>query len=60
MPSLSELMSLPPMSYEWPILLWALALVPILLGLYVLAQFRRRTYAMRFTNLALLRSLLAR
>ena len=53
-------MSLPPMSYEWPLLLWGLALVPILLLLYVLAQHRRRAYAMRFTNLALLREVAGR
>jgi len=48
------------MTYEWPLLLWTLALVPILLLLYVLVQFRRRAYAMRFTNLALLREVAGR
>jgi len=57
MPSLP---SLPPMNYEWPLLLWGLAVVPILLLLYVLAQRRRRAYAMRFTNLALLREVAGR
>lgn len=38
------------MTFEWPILLSALGLVPVLL-----AQRRRRAYALRFTNLALLR-----
>jgi Ca-activated chloride channel homolog len=57
MPSLP---SLPPMTYEWPILLWTLALVPVLLLLYLLAQRRRRAYAMRFTNLALLREVAGR
>ena len=52
--------SLPPMTYEWPLLLWSLALVPILLLLYVLAQYRRRAYAVRFTNLALLRDVVGR
>lgn len=60
MPSLPSLSSIPPMSYEWPLLLWGLAIVPILLLLYVLAQQRRRTYAMRFTNLALLREVAGR
>jgi Ca-activated chloride channel family protein len=48
------------MTFEWPLLLWSLALVPIMLGLYVLAQRRRRAYAMRFTNLALLREVAGR
>jgi Ca-activated chloride channel family protein len=48
------------MTYEWPLLLWGLAVVPILLLLYVLAQRRRRAYAMRFTNLALLREVSGR
>jgi Ca-activated chloride channel homolog len=60
LPSLPSLPSIPPMTYEWPILLWSLALVPIFLLLYVLAQYRRRTYALRFTNLALLRDVVGR
>jgi Ca-activated chloride channel homolog len=38
---------------------WLLAVLPVLLvlGAYVLRQFRRRTYAMKFTNVDLLRSL---
>src|SRR5688572_21144963 len=60
LPSWSSLTSLPPVSYEWPLLLWALALVPLLLLLSVLAQYRRRAYAMRFTNLALLREVVGR
>jgi Ca-activated chloride channel family protein len=51
---------MPPMTFEWPLLLWSLALVPILLLLYVLAQRRRRMYALRFTNLALLRDVVGR
>src|SRR6185369_15357256 len=42
------------MSFEWPLLLLGLLLLPILLGLYLLAQRRRRTYALRFASLALL------
>jgi Ca-activated chloride channel homolog len=60
MPPFPSVPSLPPMAYEWPLLLWSLALVPILLLLYVLAQYRRRAYAMRFTNLALLREVVGR
>jgi Ca-activated chloride channel family protein len=39
--------------------LWLLALLPVLLvaAAYVLRQFRRRSYAMKFTNVELLRSL---
>jgi len=48
------------MTFEWPLLLWSLALVPIMLGLYVLAQRRRRAFAVRFTNLSLLREVVGR
>jgi len=39
--------------------LWLLALLPVLViaGLYVWRQFRRRSYAMKFTNVDLLRTL---
>ena len=43
------------MTFEWPMLLWSLLLVPLMLALYVLAQRRRRRYTLRFTNLELLR-----
>jgi Ca-activated chloride channel family protein len=48
------------MTFEWPLLLWSLVLVPLMLVLYVLAQRRRRAYALRFTNLALLREVVGR
>jgi Ca-activated chloride channel homolog len=41
-------------SVEWPGLLWALALVPVALAAYLLAQRRRSRYTVRFTNLDLL------
>jgi Ca-activated chloride channel family protein len=48
------------MMFEWPLLLLSLVAVPVLAGAYVLAQRRRRAYAVRFTNLALLNDVLGR
>ena len=42
------------MSFQSPLLLLALAILPLLAALYVFNQRRRRAYAVRFTNLALL------
>jgi Ca-activated chloride channel family protein len=44
------------MSFTWPWMLLGLVLVPVLVGLYLLAQRRRSKYAVRFTNLELLQS----
>ncbi len=44
------------MTFQWPYLLFSLFLLPVLAGLYLWSQRRRRLYAMRFTNLALLAS----
>lgn len=43
------------MSFEWPLMLFGLGLLPLLALAYLLAQRRRRAYAVRFTNLELLR-----
>jgi Ca-activated chloride channel homolog len=42
------------MVFEWPQLLFGLALIPVLIGMYYFSQKRRRSYAVRFTNLDLL------
>lgn len=42
------------MTFQWPLCLIALVIVPLLTCLYLVAQKRRRAYAVRFTNLALL------
>ena len=42
------------MSFQSPVLLLALAILPLLAALYVFSQRRRRAYAVRFTNIALL------
>jgi Ca-activated chloride channel family protein len=48
------------MSFQWPQLLVALALIPLLIVLYMLAQRRRRAYALRFANFALLDAVVTR
>ncbi len=42
------------MSFEWPVALVALLIVPVVAGAYVLVQRTRPRYAARFTNLDLL------
>ncbi|HEV2744135.1 MAG TPA: VWA domain-containing protein, partial [Rubrobacter sp.] len=46
------------MSFQWPLALWGLALIPAFAALYMLAQRRRARYAVRFTNLELLSNVL--
>lgn len=43
------------MEFLWSPLLVLLLLVPLLLGLYILAQARRRRYSLRYASLALIR-----
>ena len=43
------------MSFEWPLMLLALVLLPVLVGVYLLALKRRKQYTISFTNLDLLK-----
>jgi Ca-activated chloride channel homolog len=48
------------MSFRSPWLLVGLAAIPLLVGLYISSQQRRRAYAVRFTNLALLNQVMGK
>ncbi len=48
------------MEFQWPVMLWGLFLVPVLIALYVLAQRRRQRYALRYASLSLVREALGR
>jgi len=48
------------MQFIWSPLLWALVLVPLLLGIYVWLQSRRRKFAARYSSLALVRPAIAK
>ena len=48
------------MTFIWPTALLALALLPVFVALYMWMQRRRLAYAVRFTNLALLRDVVGR
>ena len=48
------------MSFEWPQLLLGLVLVPAVAALYVASHRRRKAYALRFANLALLDSVVTK
>jgi Ca-activated chloride channel family protein len=46
---------MPQVTLLWPTLLWLLVLLPILVGVYIWAQRRRRRVVVRYSSLALLR-----
>jgi Ca-activated chloride channel homolog len=48
------------MSFQSPWLLLGLLAIPLLIGLYLTSQQRRRAYAVRFTNLALLNQVMGK
>lgn len=48
------------MGFAWPLALLGLLIVPLLVAAYVLLQRRRNRYAVRFTNLALLKEVAPR
>ena len=48
------------MSFTWPLALLLLLAVPLVLGIYLLSLRRRRRQAVRYSSLALLRSVLPR
>jgi len=48
------------MQFIWPTALWALLVVPVLVGLYILVQRRRRRYALRYASLTLVRDALGK
>ena len=48
------------MSFQWPELLWGLALLPLLVAAYAWLQRRRKRLALRYASLSLVREALAR
>ena len=48
------------MSLIWPRLLFLLALIPLLIGVYIWGLHRRRRYAVRYSSLALVREAMTR
>jgi Ca-activated chloride channel family protein len=48
------------MTFTWPELLWLLAALPALTGLYVLALRRRKKYAVRYASLAIVKDAMDR
>ena len=48
------------MTFQSPLLLLGLLAIPLLVGLYLASQKRRQAYAVRFTNLALMRQVMGK
>jgi Ca-activated chloride channel family protein len=48
------------MQFLWPLMLWLLLLVPVLVVAYILAQRRRQHYALRYASLSLVKEALGR
>lgn len=42
------------MTFQWPLMLFGLLLLPLMVLAYLMVQRRRQTYTLRFTNMALL------
>ena len=45
----------PSVSFQWPLFLWLLLLVPLLVAAYILLLYRRKKTAFRYSNLALVK-----
>jgi Ca-activated chloride channel family protein len=45
----------PSISFQWPLFLWLLLLVPLLVAVYILLLYRRKKTAFRYSNLALIK-----
>src|ERR1700742_1991109 len=45
----------PAISFQWPLFLWLLLLVPLLVAAYILLLYRRKKTAFRYSNLALVK-----
>lgn len=48
------------MIFQWPLLLWLLVLVPVLILTYILAQRRRQKFVIRYSSLSIVKQALAR
>src|SRR5512133_3077517 len=48
------------MSFLWPVMLWALLVVPAYVIVYVLVQRRRQKYALRYASLSLVKEAVGR
>jgi Ca-activated chloride channel family protein len=45
----------PSISFQWPLFLWLLLVVPLLVAVYILLLYRRKKTAFRYSNLALVK-----